>query len=454
MAAFGPLRSTAQLMNAAVDSGQVPNEIRRSLELVRTCHQDLKHLITLRNENLTILETKPRDLERLNRVISEATDGLAEASRIVEKCRPEAHAGSKTPLRKRLAWVLGDSLHFQSQQPVVSRHHATVLAELNFLRQLALWAAPAQGRENDYRSLLGESLLGERVGNDFSISSKASTSTLRPSSAITHLDSLKQHIEYSDLPEPVHPDTLAKPSAATGRQADAASFSRRSAGHKYYDPSDLTLGPGFDDPLGLSVLLNAQAPASSELAPLRHEPSNISDTHSGTFSSAGYQRSTVSISSSSIELDAGLAESFDPLHGQSRSRRATTPDLSKPRSNDRDAQKYRIHQDAGAVPSHSKPDLDSCTQSTTALHKYKDSHPHPPHYTHSTEHKYVAMPPCLIPGAKSPPSTQAAQKTHRRIDSWQRFAPFGAEYVFPAQSSEARAEDFRVGATNGTEDTP
>ncbi|KAM4062150.1 hypothetical protein HRG_008999 [Hirsutella rhossiliensis] len=97
-------------MSAAVDSGRVPNEIRRSLQLVRVCHQDLERLIDLRHQHLALLQTKPGDLEQVNRVISEVKGGLAEASRIVEKCRPEAHTDSKTPLRKRLAWILSDSL--------------------------------------------------------------------------------------------------------------------------------------------------------------------------------------------------------------------------------------------------------------------------------------------------------------------------------------------------------
>lgn len=138
MTAFASLRSA---FNTVTDTGRVPNEIRICLELVQTCHKDLQDLITLRNDHLRLLEAAPaRILNRVNSVIEQAHRGLAEARRIVEKCRPAAHRGNKTPLHSQLEWVWSASSEFRCQEPLLSRHHAAVLAELNFLRQLTTWA--------------------------------------------------------------------------------------------------------------------------------------------------------------------------------------------------------------------------------------------------------------------------------------------------------------------------
>ncbi|RKK24952.1 hypothetical protein BFJ65_g2871 [Fusarium oxysporum f. sp. cepae] len=101
---------------------------------------------------------------------------LQEVCEIVERCRPEADRGGKTTFSKRMAWVLVDASEFKSQEPIVSRHHAAVLAELNFLRQIALLAPvpePVKVKEKcgvrdeaavfDNVALLGD-LLGDVTG--------------------------------------------------------------------------------------------------------------------------------------------------------------------------------------------------------------------------------------------------------------------------------------------------
>lgn len=147
MKAFASLRSA---FTTITDTSRVPNEIRICLELVQTCHQDLQDLISLRNDHLKLLEAAPPQiLTRLDNVINQANRGLAEARRIVEKCRPEAHRGNKTPLHSQLEWVWSASSEFRFQEPLLSRHHAAVLAELNFLRQLTTWAMLDDGAVRD-----------------------------------------------------------------------------------------------------------------------------------------------------------------------------------------------------------------------------------------------------------------------------------------------------------------
>ncbi|KAH7177838.1 hypothetical protein DER46DRAFT_621583 [Fusarium sp. MPI-SDFR-AT-0072] len=116
------------------------NLLAIGLELVRTCDSDLQHLIELRHECLHLLQRRPKVLARVHNIIESAQRGLQEVCEIVERCRPEADRGGKTTFSKRMAWVLVDASEFKSQEPIVSRHHAAVLAELNFLRQIALLA--------------------------------------------------------------------------------------------------------------------------------------------------------------------------------------------------------------------------------------------------------------------------------------------------------------------------
>ncbi|SPJ91990.1 uncharacterized protein FTOL_13644 [Fusarium torulosum] len=138
-AAGGALRLTYQLITLAIESGKVNDEVRRSLELVRTCDRDLQHLVGLREEYLDILERKPIELERVNTIIRAAHRGLAEVCKIVEKCRPEANQG-RIPFMRRSRWMFLDSTDFHTQIPVVSSHHRAVLNEISFLRQIALQA--------------------------------------------------------------------------------------------------------------------------------------------------------------------------------------------------------------------------------------------------------------------------------------------------------------------------
>ncbi|KAM0409308.1 hypothetical protein ACHAPD_011475 [Fusarium lateritium] len=168
-----PLKASYHFLAWILDHDQVPNDIRRSLELVRTCDSDLQHLIELRNDCLPLLQRRPKVLQRVHTIIESAQNGLQEVCEIVERCRPENDRGSRTTFSKRMAWVLVESSEFRSQEPIVSRHHAAVLAELNFLRQIALMAPIAGPEERkEKRGIVKEAtvfdnvaLLGDLLGD-------------------------------------------------------------------------------------------------------------------------------------------------------------------------------------------------------------------------------------------------------------------------------------------------
>ncbi|KAJ4124482.1 hypothetical protein NW754_000177, partial [Fusarium falciforme] len=127
-----------QMVTLATDQDPLSTQVHSCIELVRTCHYDLQHLVQLRNQHATLL--LPAAVERIDGIIEAAQQCHDRVDRLVEKCRPEAHGG-KTPLRSKMRWILADSLDFESQQPLLHCHHAAVLAELNFVRQVVL-AAP------------------------------------------------------------------------------------------------------------------------------------------------------------------------------------------------------------------------------------------------------------------------------------------------------------------------
>ncbi|KAL2680441.1 hypothetical protein Neosp_008042 [[Neocosmospora] mangrovei] len=124
-----------QIVTLATDQDPLSTQVSSCIELVRTCHYDLQHLVQLRNQHANLL--LPAAIERIDGIIGAAQQCHERVDRLVEKCRPEAHGG-KTPLRSKMRWILADSLDFESQQPLLHCHHAAVLAELNFVRQVVL----------------------------------------------------------------------------------------------------------------------------------------------------------------------------------------------------------------------------------------------------------------------------------------------------------------------------
>ncbi|KAK1687577.1 hypothetical protein BDP55DRAFT_630772 [Colletotrichum godetiae] len=133
------LHATYHIVLFGIELDQVPLEVKNSLKLVRTCHTDLQYLIEIRNELLPLRQRRPKVLERANSIVATTHKSLVEVCEIVEKSRPRLNNG-RNPFRSRLSWILLHSAQFKAQRPVISRYHAPVRAELNFLRQIALLA--------------------------------------------------------------------------------------------------------------------------------------------------------------------------------------------------------------------------------------------------------------------------------------------------------------------------
>lgn len=173
------LRATYYIVLFGIELDQVPQEVRNSLELVRTCHTDLQYLIEIRNELLPLLQRRSKVLERVNSIVETTHKGLVEVCELVEKSRPRLNNG-RTPFRSRLSWILLDSAQFKAQRPVISRHHASVLAELNFLRQIALLAPTPDRGDGDSDASKKPTLLFDNVALLEDLIGKANTSGTVP----------------------------------------------------------------------------------------------------------------------------------------------------------------------------------------------------------------------------------------------------------------------------------
>ncbi|KAG7039778.1 hypothetical protein JMJ77_0012462 [Colletotrichum scovillei] len=169
------LRATYYIVLFGIELDQVPQEVRNSLELVRTCHTDLQYLIEIRNELLPLLQRRSKVLERVNSIVETTHKGLVEVCELVEKSRPRLNNG-RTPFRSRLSWILLDSAQFKAQRPVISRHHASVLAELNFLRQIALLAPTPDRGDGDDDASKKPTMLFDNVALLEDLIGKANTS--------------------------------------------------------------------------------------------------------------------------------------------------------------------------------------------------------------------------------------------------------------------------------------
>lgn len=201
---FSAPGGTGQSSNAAEDPAQAQSRVNHSLELIRTCDQDLQLLIQLRSDNLTLLEKQQTELQRVNQVIEKAHEGLAEARRIVATCRPRSVGGNPL-LRQRMRWRLVDSKEFHSFEPVISRQNAAVLHEANLLRQPGRWGSGG-GKDNGSRGtgpvqkIDNIELLGGLLGN----MSGRSTSVLRSVSSVALMifSTLKQHESTAEKSTP------------------------------------------------------------------------------------------------------------------------------------------------------------------------------------------------------------------------------------------------------------
>ncbi|KAK7994680.1 hypothetical protein PG990_013453 [Apiospora arundinis] len=121
--------------------GEVPADIRKCLDLVRRCHEDVQFLIAILHENQHLLKWHPQDLGRVHLVIGAAVQSLQDVQAIVEKSRPEAHNG-RTNIFKRMTWTCFDKHSFHKSESLVACHHRSVQGELTYVRALSLSQQP------------------------------------------------------------------------------------------------------------------------------------------------------------------------------------------------------------------------------------------------------------------------------------------------------------------------
>ncbi|KAJ4865558.1 hypothetical protein T069G_02088 [Trichoderma breve] len=294
---FSSIRSTYRAVSVAIDGENISNDMRRSLELVRTCNQDLQELIRLRNENLRLLERQPQILERLNSIIEKVHNGLLDASRIVEKYRPELHSDKKS-LSSQIAWAHRDSQEFQAMGPTMSQHNATILAEISFLRSLTIITTQSKHEEAKEIEILGSDdktlfnnleLLEDFIG-DVSASPPAPPPPAFNVSARASMPNLLMNQEYCDLPEPVVPNIIPHQqpmsSLLTPEQASAL---RPLSGKTLEDGNQRNSRVVLNqaDHSGLSLLFGDEPDLSSDLLP------NVQPQHSRAQSSDSMHKPSI-----------------------------------------------------------------------------------------------------------------------------------------------------------------
>ncbi|CAM1506008.1 Fc.00g116450.m01.CDS01 [Cosmosporella sp. VM-42] len=163
-----------RVANLTQDSDQAPKEIRRSLELVQRCDRDLQRLVTARYKNFALLQHQAVELERLDGIIEATKKELGEACDIIETCRPGVHHGRlQVPLQRRMKWALYDAREFRSLEPLLNCQHASVLSELNHIRDLVLWSS-SQSKTKSETTFDNVALLADLMGGR-SVSSYKST---------------------------------------------------------------------------------------------------------------------------------------------------------------------------------------------------------------------------------------------------------------------------------------
>ncbi|KAM0512384.1 hypothetical protein ACHAPE_008951 [Trichoderma viride] len=295
---FSSLRSTYRAVSVAIDGEDISNDMRRSLELVRTCNQDLQELIRLRNEHLHLLEKQPQTLERLNSIIEKVHKGLLDASRIVEKYRPDLHSGKKS-LHTQIAWAHRDSQEFQALGPTMSQHNATILAEISFLRSLTIITTQSKPEEaktigildSDDKTLFNNLELLEDFLGDVSGSRDLPHASLPPPpplamkvDARASMPNLLINEEYCDLPEPVIPNIIPhQQPLASLLASQQASTLRTLSGQTHEDSNQCNSRVVLNeaDHSGLSLLfgdeLHLNFEASSKIQP-QHPRAQSSDS--------------------------------------------------------------------------------------------------------------------------------------------------------------------------------
>jgi hypothetical protein len=161
-----------QKVNTVSDSARllagtenVPGEIAHCLQLIQLISRDAKYLVELRDENYQALQNTPRELHRINDIITSATQSLADVDLLLEKYRNQAH-GSRSQQSLSITWLLGDSVTFSLRSRNLQTQHQTVLYEINHLKMQGMIDPMVQSMskmEQQFENLdLLKSLLGDK----------------------------------------------------------------------------------------------------------------------------------------------------------------------------------------------------------------------------------------------------------------------------------------------------
>ncbi|KAK9794155.1 hypothetical protein AB5N19_04457 [Seiridium cardinale] len=171
-----PIQKVSTIADSArwlAKADNVPEEIAHCLQLIQVISRDANYLVELRDENYSILQSTPREFNRINEIIGSAAQSLADVDRLLEKYRAQAEDKGKR-LSLPVIWLLSDSETFSLRARNLQTQHQTVLNEINHLRSYRMlnpvmqMAGKAELRQFENLDLI-KSLMGGKASNKESI---------------------------------------------------------------------------------------------------------------------------------------------------------------------------------------------------------------------------------------------------------------------------------------------
>lgn len=115
----------------------VPEEIAHCLQLIQVISRDTKYLVELRNEHYSVLQSTPREFNRIDEILNSAAESLGDVDRLLERYRDQVDNKGSTPSLPVL-WLLSDSETFSIRARNLQTQHQTILSEINHLRSYRL----------------------------------------------------------------------------------------------------------------------------------------------------------------------------------------------------------------------------------------------------------------------------------------------------------------------------
>ena len=166
------LRRVSSIAKSAVylvRAQNVPAEIGHCLQLVQVVHQDAQYLAELRDENSERLESSPRELARIDRIIETLSLSLSDIDGLMDKYK----YSDDVKANASILWVNSDAESFKIRLANLQTQHATLLSEISHLKMMSLVNLSINGADRHFENV---HLLNSLVGGG-----KASrSSTSRP----------------------------------------------------------------------------------------------------------------------------------------------------------------------------------------------------------------------------------------------------------------------------------